>query len=171
MSDSVSDYEARLRSGQVEREPGALPPHYPTCFGCGPEASWGLHLVTRLVGEELRATYAFSNRHSGAPGIAHGGLVATLLDDFCGFSLFVIRAAAVTRRLEVDYLKPVLVGVPYDLVGRVERVDGRKVFVSAEGTSPDGVATFRGQALFVTVDASHFDQAPRPGEGQPRTAL
>jgi len=167
----IGAYEQQLRAGRVEREPGALPPHYPSCYGCGPEAAWGLHLVTRLVGEELRATYAFSDKHAGAPGIAHGGLVATLVDDLCGFSLFVIRKAAVTRKLEVEYLKPVLVGVPYDVVGRVDRVEGRKVFVSCEGTSPDGVPTFRGSALFITVDASHFDRALSPGEGQPHTAL
>ena len=171
MSEGVGGYEAKLRAGDVERQPGALPPHYPSCFGCGPESEYGLHLVTRLVGDELRATYAFSDKHAGAPGIAHGGTVAALVDDLCGFSLFVIRAAAVTRKLEVEYLKPVLVGVPYDLVARVDRREGRKVFVSAEGTSPDGVLTFRGNALFITVDVSHFDQGGQPGEGQPRVAL
>ena len=171
MSDGVGDYEQRLRSGEVEREPGALPPHYPSCFGCGPESEWGLHLVTRLVGEELRATYAFSAKHAGAPGIAHGGTVAALVDDLCGFSLFVIRQAAVTRKLEVEYLKPVLVGVPYDLVGRIDRREGRKVFVSAEGRAPDGTLTFRGEALFITVDVSHFAQGGEPGQGQPRVAL
>lgn len=170
MSD-VESYEQQLRTGQVERAPGALPPHYPSCFGCGPESEYGLHLVTRLVGEELRATYTFSAKHAGAPGIAHGGTVAALVDDLCGFSLFVIRAAAVTRKLEVEYLKPVLVGVPYDVVGRVDRQEGRKVWVTAEGTSPEGVLTFRGTALFITVELSHFDQGTAPGEGQPPVAL
>ena len=169
MSD-IGAYEQQLRAGRVEREPGALPPHYPSCYGCGPEAAWGLHLVTRLVGEELRATYAFSDKHAGAPGIAHGGLVATLVDDLCGFSLFVIRKAAVTRKLEVEYLKPVLVGIEYDVVARVQRTDGRKVFVTCEGTSPEGVLTFRGKALFILVDFSHFANAVQ-GDDQPPVAF
>ncbi|MCU1600974.1 MAG: Thioesterase superfamily protein [Frankiales bacterium] len=170
MSD-VGSYEAQLRSGRAERQPGALPPHYPSCFGCGPESEYGLHLVTRLVGDELRATYTFSARHAGAPGIAHGGSVAALVDDLCGFSLFIIRKAAVTRKLEVEYLKPVLVGVPYDVVGKVDRIEGRKVFVSAEGTSPEGVLTFRGNALFLVVDLSHFDQGMQSSGDAPPVAF
>jgi len=166
----LHDYEAKLRAGEVAREPGALPPHYPTCFGCGPEAEYGMHVVCRLDGDDLRTTYTFSDKHSGAPGIAHGGTVAALVDDVCGFSLFVLRRPAVTRKLEVEYLKPVLVGVSYDVVARVQRTEGRKVFVTCEGTSPEGVLTFRGEALFILVDPSHFSNALQ-GDGQPPVAF
>ena len=169
--DSVRDYEDKLRAGLVEREPGALPPHYPTCFGCGPESAFGLHVVARKVGDEIHASYAFSPRHAGAPGIAHGGTVAALVDDVCGFLLFVVRKPAVTRKLEVEYLKPVLVGTTYDVVAKVDSFEGRKLFVSCEGRGPDGVLTFRGGGLFLTVDVSHFDQGTSSGEGQPPVAL
>jgi acyl-coenzyme A thioesterase PaaI-like protein len=166
----LSEYEALLRAGEVERPAGALPPHYPSCFGCGPESEYGLHVVCRLDGDALRTTYTFSDKHAGAPGIAHGGTVAALVDDVCGFSLFLLRRPAVTRKLEVEYLKPVLVGVAYDVVARVQRTEGRKVFVTCEGTSPEGVLTFRGDALFVLVDLSHFANAVE-GDGQPPVAL
>ena len=158
-------------AGEVDRPPGTLPPHYPTCFGCGPESEFGLHVVARIDGDEIRATYTFSPKHSGAPGIAHGGTVAALVDDVCGFLLFVVREPAVTRKLEVEYLKPVLIGVPYDLVAKVERREGRKLFVSCEGHSPDGVLTFRGGGLFLVVDVSHFDLGTTSGEGQSPVAL
>jgi acyl-coenzyme A thioesterase PaaI-like protein len=171
VSDGVREYEDRLRAGLVERAPGALPPHYPTCFGCGPESEFGLHVTARKVGEQIHASYAFSAQHAGAPGIAHGGTVAALVDDVCGFLLFVVRQPAVTRKLEVEYLKPVLIGVPYDIVAKVDRFEGRKLFVSCEGRNPDGVLTFRGGGLFVVVDVSHFDQGTSSGEGQPPIAL
>ena len=170
MSD-VQRYADKLAAGEVERLPGALPPHYPTCFGCGPDAGFGLHVVARKVGDEIHATYTFDPRHSGAPGIAHGGTVAALVDDVCGFLLFVVRAPAVTRKLEVEYLKPVLIGVPYELVAKVDSFEGRKLRVSCEGHSPEGVLTFRGGGLFLTVDVSHFDQGTSSGEGQPPVAL
>ena len=157
--DSVRDYEDRLRKGLVAREPGALPPHYPTCFGCGPEAAFGLHAVARMVGEEIHCSYAFSPRHAGAPGIAHGGTVAALVDDVCGFLLFVVRQPAVTRKLEVEYLKPVLVGESYDLVAKVDRREGRKLWVVCEGRRGDGTLVFRGGGLFIVVDLTHFDRA------------
>jgi len=171
VSDSVRDYEEHLKAGRVERLPGALPPHYPTCFGCGPESEYGLHVVARKVGDEIHATYTFSAKHSGAPGIAHGGTVAALVDDVCGFLLFVVQQPAVTRKLEVEYLKPVLIGVPYDLVAKVDTFEGRKLFVSCEGRTSEGELTFRGGGLFLVVDVSHFDQGSRSGEGQPPIAL
>jgi acyl-coenzyme A thioesterase PaaI-like protein len=149
----VSDHLAHLKQAD-----GPLPPHYKSCFGCGPESEYGLHVVSRLDGDLIRATYAFSAKHAGAPGIAHGGTVAALVDDVCGGALFVIGEPAVTRKLEVEYLKPVLVGVEYELVARVDRRDGRKVFVSCDGTAPDGTLTFRGNALFLVVDLMHFAQ-------------
>jgi acyl-coenzyme A thioesterase PaaI-like protein len=171
VSDDVRAYEERLRSGAVRRAPGSLPPHYPSCFGCGPESEFGLHVVASKVGDEIHASYAFSSQHAGAPGIAHGGAVAALVDDVCGFLLFVVRKPAVTRKLEVEYLRPVLVGVTYDLVAKVDRTEGRKLFVSCEGTAPDGTPTFRGGGLFVIVDVSHFDQGTKAGGGRPPVAL
>jgi acyl-coenzyme A thioesterase PaaI-like protein len=158
----IRSYGDALRAGMVPREADALPPHYPTCFGCGPESEFGLHAVARKVGDEIHSTYTFSPKHAGAPGIAHGGTVAALVDDVCGFLLFVVRAPAVTRKLEVEYLKPVLVGVQYELVAKVDSFEGRKLFVSCEARNPQGVLTFRGGGLFLVVDFSHFDQGANP---------
>jgi acyl-coenzyme A thioesterase PaaI-like protein len=151
----------------VERD---LPPHHPACFGCGPESEYGLHLQNRQVGDEVHATYTFGEKHAGAPGIAHGGVVAALVDDVCGGLLFLVREPAVTRKLEVEYLKPVLVGVTYHLVARVERREGRKLFITCTGTDDAGVETFRGGGLFLTVDMSHFETALRRDD-QPPLAL
>jgi acyl-coenzyme A thioesterase PaaI-like protein len=158
VSDSVEEYGRRLRSGDVERKPGTLPPHHPGCYGCGPEAAEGLHVVARIVDGDIHASYIFEQRHTGAPGIAHGGLVAALLDDVSGFALFLVRAPAVTRRLEVDYLKPVLLGVRYDLVATVDSREGRKLWVTCEGRDPSGTLTFTSRGLFIVVDVSHFDR-------------
>ncbi len=90
----VEDYVERLKAGQVDRRPGVLPPHYPTCFGCGPEAQAGLHLEVQLVDDEVVAEYVFGDLHSGAPGIAHGGTVAALVDDLLGYALYLVRGRA-----------------------------------------------------------------------------
>lgn len=167
----VEEYVEKLKAGEVERKPGTLPPHYPTCFGCGPQAQAGLHLEVRLEGDEVVTEYAFGAEHSGAPGIAHGGTVAALVDDLLGYALYLVREPGVTRRLEVDYLKPVLVGTTYEVRGRVDRREGRKVFCSCEATAPDGTVVFRGTGLFVVVPLSHFAQGLSSGEGQGPIAL
>jgi acyl-coenzyme A thioesterase PaaI-like protein len=130
-----------------------------------------MHVVARKVGQEIHASYTFAAEHAGAPGIAHGGTVATLVDDVFGFLLFVVRAPAVTRKLEVEYVRPVLIGVPYEVVAKVDSFDGRKLWVSSEGRDSEGALTFRGVGLFLVVDVSHFDQGTSSGDGQPPIAL
>lgn len=162
--DPVLDH---LRSIQHNVDDDLLPPHYPTCLGCGPDAAEGYHLKVRRDGDEIVARHVFEDRHSGAPGIAHGGAVATVVDDVLGFLLYVVRAPGVTRRLEVDYLKPVLTGVPYTVRARLDRRDGRKIWVSCECTDPDGVPAFRAVGLFIVVELSHFSQATSGGGQDP----
>jgi acyl-coenzyme A thioesterase PaaI-like protein len=165
----VSDDVVRhLRSvhDRVDETDAPLPPHYPTCLGCGPDAPQGFRIEVRRDGDDVVARHVFEERHSGAPGIAHGGAVAVVVDDVLGYLLYVVRAPGVTRRLEVDYLKPVLTGVPYDVRGRIDSRDGRKLWVSCECRAPDGVVAFRATGLFIVVDVSHFATALTSGGGQ-----
>lgn len=163
----ADDVLGHLRAGKDRLHDDVLPPHYPTCLGCGPDAAEGYHLQVRREGDEMVAEHVFEERHSGAPGIAHGGAVATVVDDVLGYLLYVVKAPGVTRRLEVDYLKPVLTGVPYVVRGRLDRRDGRKLWVSCECTDPDGVVAFRATGLFIVVDVSHFAQATSGGGQSP----
>lgn len=137
-----------------------LAPHYSGCFGCGPDSAQGLRANAFAVAvvREVSTSYVFGEEHSGIPGIAHGGLVATLVDDLCGHLPDVTDRRAVTRHLAVSYLKPVLVGVRYDVVARVDADEGRKLFVYCEGRSPEGELTFRGDALFVVVETAYFER-------------
>ena len=159
-----------LRSVRAQMADQDLPPHYPTCLGCGPDAEQGFHLRTRRDGDEVVTEHVFTTAQSGAPGIAHGGAVATVVDDLLGYLLYVVMKPGVTRKLEVEYLKPVLVGQEYVVRGRVDSVDGRKVWVSCTGTSADGVLAFRGTGLFLEVPLSHFASAT-DGEGRGPVAL
>ena len=157
---------SHLRSVRDRLDDDVLPPHYPSCLGCGPDAEQGYHLQVRREGDELVAEHVFETRQSGAPGIAHGGAVATVVDDVLGFLLYVVRAPGVTRKLEVEYLKPVLLGVRYTVRAKVDEVDGRKLWFSCACTDPDGVLTFRAKALFLTVGVEHFAQGASSGGGQ-----
>ena len=148
-----------------------LPPHYVQCLGCGPEAEHGYHLQVRRDGgpdaQTVVAEHLFTVEQTGAPGIAHGGAVATVVDDVLGMLLYVVEQAAVTRRLVVEYLRPVLVGTSYVVRAGVDRVDGRKLFFSCTGTGPDGVVAFRAEGLFIVVDVSHFDVRESGGGRRP----
>ncbi|MCW2779307.1 MAG: Acyl-coenzyme thioesterase [Frankiales bacterium] len=170
MSEELVRSHLRSVVGQIDTD--VLPAHYPTCLGCGPDAEHGFHLQVRRDGDDVVTRHVFSQAQSGAPGIAHGGAVATVVDDLLGYLLYVVRKPGVTRKLEVEYLKPVFLGQEYEVRGRVESVDGRKLWVSCTGTAPDGVLAFRGSGLFLEVPLSHFAQADKTsGGGQSPVAL
>lgn len=136
-----------------------LPPHAARCLGCGPDNPHGHHLQVRRDGERVVATHTFDKRHMGAPGIAHGGAVATVFDDLFGFLLFIVGELAVTRSLQIEYLAPVRLGVPYALTAGLDRREGRRMHVSAHLHAPHGREIATATALFMTVTVEHFTRA------------
>ena len=143
-----ADVVARWLAGFAGRTSGELPPHHPECLGCGPDNPHGHHLQVVRDGDAVRTSCVFDQRHVGAPGIAHGGAVATVVDDLLGFLLFVVGEPGVTRHLEVGYRKPVLLGQRYDGQALLDRREGRKLFCTATLTDPGGGVAVQAKALF-----------------------
>ena len=141
----------------------ALPPHHANCLGCGPDNPCTLGLELAIDGERVRGAVTLDDRHQGAPGFAHGGAVATALDDTLGTLLLVVRHPGVTARLEVNYRRPAFLHRRFDLEAWVERVEGRKIEMAAE-MREDGDVVADAAALFIRVDREHFlqgaDQLP-----------
>ena len=138
-----------------------IPSHFAHCFGCGEKHPTGLHLVAH-VGNEMNITAEFvvSENHQGAPGLAHGGLLSLAFDEALGKLMWLLRAPAVTARLETDFLKPVPMGSKLFISAEITGQVSRKVYCSAVGRlkSPDGEIAVRAAALFVIVPMSHFLQ-------------
>lgn len=131
--------------------------HHATCLGCGPDNPCSLGLQFFRDGERVHATFTLTERHEGAPGFAHGGALATALDDAVGSLLYVVKRYAVTAKLEVNYRRPALVGQTFDVEARVEAIDGRKLWFAAE-LRREGEVVADARALFLEVDPSHFAQ-------------
>ncbi len=133
--------------------------HYGQCFGCGGEQPHGLHIEAR-AGEGVSVTAAFTVRpaHQGAPGLAHGGVLASALDETLGALNWLLRTIAVTGRLETDFVRPVPVDAVLHLRAEATAVAGRKIYCTATGRigGPDGPVAVRADALFIEVEVDHF---------------
>ena len=141
-----------------------LPSHFKHCFGCGDLHPTGLHLRA-YVGEglEITAEFTVTENHQGAPGLAHGGLLSLAFDEALGKLMWLLRAPAVTARLETDFLRPVPIGTTLQITARITGQKGRKVYSVAEGRikGEDGNIAVRAAALFVIVPMKHFmENAP-----------
>ena len=142
-----------------------VPSHYGHCFGCGELHPTGLHLVARVgEGATITAEFTVTENHQGAPGLAHGGLLSLAFDEALGKLMWLLRAPAVTARLETDFLKPVPMGSTLHITAKITGQVNRKVYSSAEGRldTPDGPLAVRAAALFVIVPMDHFlNNAPK----------
>ncbi|MGE4427816.1 MAG: PaaI family thioesterase [Solirubrobacteraceae bacterium] len=147
---------APLPVGARFPDDGPLRPHHGNCFGCGPDNACGLHMPMVRDGDVVRTTLRLDHRHEGAPGFAHGGIVATILDDLSGELLIVLRRPAVTARLEVDYVAPVMLGRDLVCEAWVASIDGRKYRLVARLTD-DGRTVAVSDGLFIAVGREHFE--------------
>lgn len=142
--------------------------HYARCYGCGDEQEHGLHLKTTIgEGHTVYARFTVTEAHQGAPGLAHGGLLACAFDEALGATVgHLLRRPAVTGRLETDFVRPVPIGSTILITCTLRGLSGRQVFASAEGRldTEDGPVAVRARAIFVIVPFSHFTTHGRPRE-------
>jgi acyl-coenzyme A thioesterase PaaI-like protein len=114
--------------------------------------------VTAGEGLTVHGHFAVTDHHQGAPGLAHGGLVALAMDEVLGGLGWLLRTPMVTGRLQVEYVRPVPVGTDLALHAQVDGVSGRRIFCQARAHAVDleGDLLARAFAVFVAVPIDHF---------------
>jgi uncharacterized protein (TIGR00369 family) len=124
------------------------------CFGCGKDNADGMRLRFTLDEEHRRFVCRFklSKRYVGPPGHAHGGVIATILDEAMGKVNKLRHVIALTSEMTVNYLKPVPLGQPLLAIGRERYVRGRVHVNEGEIVNEDGVVLARSRGKFIAID-------------------
>lgn len=114
--------------------------------------------ITAGEGLTVSGVFRVSEHHQGAPGLAHGGVLSTALDEILGSLNWLLAGPAVTGRLECDFRRPVPVGTDLVINAEVAGVKGRRVYTRATGHlgSAEGQVAVRAAAIFVQVPLQHF---------------
>jgi len=112
-------------------------------------------------GDEVVAMVVLRRAFEGAPGRAHGGIVAAAFDDVTGFVIGMLREPAFTGELTVRYLAPVPVDEPLELRARLDGRERRKLFISGDARH-EGELVASCRAIYVTVDPTRFAGFPDP---------
>jgi uncharacterized protein (TIGR00369 family) len=122
------------------------------CFGCGQANATGLRLEFFLDEKGGVVTLpTVTDRFEGHPGYLHGGVIATLLDEAMSKSARAQGLSTMTRKLEVDYLRPVPSGAPLRVEGHVVRSEGRRHWIESEIKDAEGTVLAAAKGLFVEV--------------------
>jgi uncharacterized protein (TIGR00369 family) len=124
------------------------------CFGCGPENHTGLQLNFVLDEERRRfiCHFELAERFVGPPAHAHGGIIATILDEAMGKVSKLHNLVAVTSTMEIVYVKPVPLFKPLVVEGWETRVVGRIHYRAGEIRDPGGELLASSTGKFVEID-------------------
>jgi uncharacterized protein (TIGR00369 family) len=125
-----------------------------SCFVCGRDNAGGLR--TRWVSDreagEARTSVVLDDQFNGYPGLAHGGIVAALLDEAMVRSLLLEGAfedLMVTAKMEIAYRQSTPTGQPLTVVGRSTRRGRSRAVATAEVRLQDGTVTAHAEGLLL----------------------
>jgi uncharacterized protein (TIGR00369 family) len=123
------------------------------CFGCGAANNLGMKLtfVQDNVKRRIVGRFILGEAYQGGGGMAHGGIIATLLDEVMGKVCRFREVRAVTAELNVQYLKPVKVNEEIIVEGFEADHKGRNLFLVGEIRNNDGVVLAKGTGRFVVI--------------------
>ena len=123
------------------------------CFGCGGDNAGGMKLTFEQdnVNRKIVGRFVLGERFQGGGGFAHGGIIATLLDEAMGKVCRFREVRAVTAELTVEYLKPVNVQSEIVVEGREMEQKGRNLFMTGEIRDGAGEVLARGRGRFVVI--------------------
>lgn len=111
------------------------------CFVCGLQNLAGLKMVFYDNGaDEVTCTYTVPAQYEGYPGIVHGGIVASMLDEAVGRVSMIHdpNHFMMTVKMEIKYRQPVPTETPLTLVGKLVKLRGRLAMATGEVRLPSG---------------------------------
>jgi uncharacterized protein (TIGR00369 family) len=110
----------------------------------------------RFTYDEERNCYVcrfrLDKRYTGPPGHAHGGIIATILDEAMGKVNKLRQVVALTSEITINYLKPVPLNKALRVESREVKVKGRRHINMAEILNQKGEVLARGRGLFIAID-------------------
>ena len=135
-------------------------PNSLNCFVCGIKNPFGLHIrFYDSAPGEVSAECVLGDEFQGYPGIAHGGVVAAMLDEAAGRSHMGDDPPRFmyTAKLEIRYRKNVPTGQPVRLVGVAGESKRRTAAAKSAIYDQQGVLLAEAQAILVNIPEEVID--------------
>ena len=121
------------------------------CFGCTDDHPAGFRLVPQIDDRQATAPFAPTHLHEGPPGLTHGGLTMAAIDEVMTLlTCMALGGEWVTGTLTCRLSAPLPTGGPvHSIAARIDRVEGRKAFVTATVTSSEGITAAEADGVWI----------------------
>jgi len=132
------------------------------CFACGTANPIGLNLQFYRLGDAVCSDITLGKNYEGWENVAHGGIVSTLLDEVMSWTIMYFKKNfLVTRKMEVKYIKPVLIGTPLVVKGEVmDDSEPPKIRARADIRDDEGHLLVRSIGEFVELPMEKLSSVP-----------
>lgn len=131
------------------------------CFVCGVENPCGLRIRFFNDGHHRAlARVTLGDEYQSYPGMAHGGILATILDETMGRAVLADDGPErfmFTARMEARFRKPVPLHQEFVARGCVESIRGRTAQVSGEIVLADGTVAVEASATLVDIPSEQVE--------------
>ncbi len=129
------------------------------CFVCGRENPLGLHMHFYVDTDNcVHAEFTPREEHQGFPGVMHGGLVTTMLDELIGRTAIAMDLWCMTVKLDVRFKKPVPIGVPLKLKGAITKKSSRLLEGRGEILLADGSLAVEAVGTYMKISDAQMEQ-------------
>jgi acyl-coenzyme A thioesterase PaaI-like protein len=150
--DSASIYAGFAEAANAGGSPHAFFDHSPMIGRANPLAP---PIELWVEDGEMHGRAVFGPAYEGPPGCVHGGYVAAAFDEVLGSTQSLSGQPGMTGRLTIHYRSPTPLQTELHFVGRLDRVEGRKIFTVGELRAGD-VLCAEAEGLFISIDFRKF---------------
>lgn len=124
------------------------------CFVCGENNPFGLKLKFFLDGEKVYTEYIPTETYQGWPGILHGGITSTILDEVMSQCVQTLGYNGLTARLEVRYRNSIPVNSKVRFEAWITRRKGPLFEIEGRAVLEDGKTAAEAKSRFM-ITADH----------------
>jgi acyl-coenzyme A thioesterase PaaI-like protein len=147
-----------------------IDPHH--CFACGTLNASGMGLVLHVEPGRCWTELAVERRFEGWDGIAHGGIIATILDEVMAWALVGEDNWGLTARMNLEFKRPIEVGIPIRAEGWITRSRRRIVDTAGRILDPaTGVELATATGVYVAADEARKQQLRERYRLEPRADI
>lgn len=129
-------------------------PGYKGCFVCGKDNPLGLKLNLYREDKKVKAELIPDSRHQGFPGIVHGGILFSILDELMGRTALVNKGViTLTTEINIKYKKKAPLGKKIIFTAWMVKDMRRMIEAEAQACLEDGTLLTEARGRFIIISS------------------